>query len=462
MTGKSGRPRIKIACVAAAATVGALTLAACGNSSPGPGKNVVTIAFGSTYVMATATLAPELYGQIATEFEATHPGVTVRLIPIPGSPNDIVTKLSLLYRSPSTAPTIAEIDTPDVATFAQAGYLLPLNNYLKTASWWQGFPQAIKNEAALNGTVYAVNQGENLQALAYNEVDFRKAGLPVPWHPKTWQDIINAALTIKQKLPQVTPVWFEGGTSAGTSGIELGVGNLLAGSTDPTVFDKATGKWVADSTGLRQVFSFLHTLTADNLNAPVSDLFNPNAPGNAAGYMMAPGAAIALASNYWGSSWLKNAAPAWPQAARDIGITPLPTVDGQGSGIASLLSGWDQGIYSHAQNPALAWQVLNFMMQKQNLLQADNDGEWIPPDTAYTQDPVYLNFGAPFQAEFAKLEPYATEWPGTADFPIWSEAFQQATGALEESAGTTVSSATQTMGTYISEGLGPSQVETQK
>jgi len=460
MLRKSRRLRINIACAATVAVVTALAVSGCGNSGTGPGKNVITVAFGSNYVMATAALAPALYEGLAKQFEAAHPGVTVRLIPIPGSPNDIITKLSLLYRSPSTAPTIAEIDSVDVATFAQAGYLLPLNKDLSGASWWQGFPQTIKNEAALNGTVYAVNQGENVQALAYNKVDFRKAGLPVPWHPKTWQDIINAALAIKKNVPNVTPVWFEGGTSDGTEGVALGVGNLLAASSDPTVYDKSTGKWVTDSIGLRQTFSFIHALTVNNLNAPVADLFNPNATGNATAYMMNPGAAIALASNYWGSSWLKNDAPAWPQATQDIGITPLPTVNGQGADIATLLTGWDQGIYSRAQNPGLAWQFLNLMMQKQNLLTADNDGEWIPPDTAYTSDSLYVNFGAPFQTEFAKLEPYATEWPGTADFPIWSEAFQQATGALEQSAGTTVSSAIQTMNTFVGEGLGPSNAET--
>jgi multiple sugar transport system substrate-binding protein len=453
--------RAKLACTAAALTVGAVTLAGCGGSSAGPGKNVLTIAYGSTFVFATAALAPQYYGNIAREFEAAHPGVTVKLIPIAGSPSDIVTKLSLLYRSPSTAPTITQIDSGDVGLFAEAGYFLPLNSYVSKTSWWQGFPQVVKNETTFGGKVYAVNQGENVQALAYNKIDFRKAGLPVPWHPRTWQDIINAALTIKKKLPGVTPVWAEGGTGAGTVGVELGVGNLLAASSDPTVFDQKTGKWVIDSAGLRQTFAFIHTLAADNLNAPVADLFNPNAPGNSTTYMMSPGAAIALASNYWGASWLENQAPAWPKAAQAIGIAPLPTVNGQGSGTSSLITGWDQAIYSHAQNPALAWQLLDFMMQKKNLLAADNDGEFIPPDIAYAKDPLYLNFGAPFQAEFAKLEPYATEWPGTSNLPIWSEAFQQATGALEQNPGTSVSAAVQTMKTYISEGLGPSDVESQ-
>jgi len=85
----------------------------------------------------------------------------------------------------------------------------------------------------------------------------------------------------------------------------------------------------------------------------------------------------------------------------------------------------------------------------------------IPPDTQYASDPQYANFGAPFQTEFAKLEPYATEWPDTQDMPVWSEAFQQATGALEQSASTSVASAIASMKSYVSEQLGSNAVETQ-
>ena len=446
----------------AAITAGAVGIAACGGSSGSAGgKNVISVAYGSNYVMATAALAPELYGKWAKEFEAEHPGVTVKLIPIPGNPNDILTKLALLYRSPSTAPTIAEIDNLDIGKFATAGYLMPLNKYLATASWWKGFPAAVKNEANIGGQYYAVNQGENVQALTYNKVDFEKAGLPVPWHPTTWQQVLNAAETIKQKLPGVTPIWAEGGTGAGTEGVSLGVANLLAASTDPTVFDKGTGKWVVNSPGLQETFNFIHQLTVDNLNAPVSDLFNPNAPGNAATYVEKPGAAIGLASNYWGPFWLKYQSPLWPDAGKDVGVTPLPTYNGGGSDIGSLLTGWDNVIYKGAQNPSLAWEFLNFTMQEKNMLEFDDDGLMIPPDANYAYAPQYADFGAPFQVEFAKLEKYASEWPDTQNLPIWSQAFQQATGALEQSSGTSVASALASMKSYVSEQLGSNAVESQ-
>lgn len=458
---RPGRSWVRVSAVAAA---GALALAACSSSgstgSSGSGKKVLSIAFGSTYVMATAALAPAYYGKIATEFMAAHPGVTVNLIPIKGGPNDILTKLSLLYRSPSTAPTIAEIDTFDVAKFSAAGYFLPLDSYLPKTNWWSGFPKAIQQEGTYNGHVYAISQGENTQALMYNMAAFKKAGLPVPWQPKNWQDVLNAAMTIKAKIPGLTPMWAEGGTADGTEGAVLGVGNLLQTSSDPTVFDAQTQKWVVDSPGLRETFNFIHQLAINNLNAPVSQLFDPNATGNANGYMKSPGAAIGLASNYWGSSWLANKAPDWQQAAQIVGVAPLPTSHGQGIGYGTLMSGWDQAIYKNTPDPSLAFQLLDFMNQKEPMLQAANNIEFIPPVVAYATAPEYLNFAPPFQAEFAKFLPIAQEWPINSDFPAWSQGFQEATGALIQHPGTSVDDAINIMKNVVSQQIGADKTET--
>jgi multiple sugar transport system substrate-binding protein len=457
-TRRKVRPHL-VACVAA--IVAAVIIAGCGGSSSSSSgnKKLLTIAYGSTYVFATPQLGKEYYDKMAKDFEALHPGVTVKIVGIPGGPSDVNDKLSLLYRSPSTAPTIAQIDAGDINKFASAGYLLPLNSYLGATSWWSHIPPVVQNEAKYGGTVYGVNQGENTQAILYNKADFRKAGLPVSWHPKTWQDIINAALVIKHKIPGLTPIWAEGGTSEGTVGAILGVGNLLAGTSDPTIYDPTTKKWIVNSPGLKQTFTFIHEITKDGLGAPVSELFNSNAAGNSLAYMKSPGVAIALASNYWGSGWLKNNAPNWPQASKLIGFAPLPTSNGQGSDVATLLAGTDQAVYKDAPNKKLAFELLNFLMQKNNLLAADNDGGWIPPVTTYDNAPLYDNYGAPFQKEFAELEKDASEWPTSQNLNGWAQGFEQATGALEQSSSTTVAQAMQTMQQYAQQYLGASAVQ---
>jgi multiple sugar transport system substrate-binding protein len=465
VTHRKTRLTRRLANVSVLAAATCLALTACSSSGNGgggatSGNQTLSIAFSSEYVMATAQLAPEYYGNIAKEFMAAHPGVTVKLIPIAGGPSDITTKLALMYRNPSTAPTIAEMFDANVAQFSSAGYLLPLNKYVSSTNWWNGFPKAIQEMGTFNGQIEGISQGVNTQALMYNKADFEKAGLPVPWQPKTWQDVLNAAMTIKAKIPGLTPMWAEGGTSDGTEGVVLGVGNLLQASTTPTVYDTSSGKYVVDSPGLRETFNFIHELAVNGLNAPTSQLFDPNATGIANGVMKSPGFAIGLASNYWGSSWLANNAPAWPESSQLIGVAPLPTYDGSGAGSATLISGLQQAIYAHTPNPSLAFQLLDFMNQRSPMLKAANDIELVPPVQSYASDATYANFAPPFQTEFAKFLTNGQSWPLLGNFEAWSLAFQQATGALIQSPSTTVDQAITIMKTVTAQQLGPGMTET--
>jgi hypothetical protein len=59
----------------------------------------------------------------------------------------------------------------------------------------------------------------------------------------------------------------------------LGSANLLVTSSSPQAFNATTGKWVADSKGLREVVNFYKTASAEGLLAPPSEILDPNGPG---------------------------------------------------------------------------------------------------------------------------------------------------------------------------------------
>ncbi len=63
-----------------------------------------------------------------------------------------------------------------------------------------------------------------------------KAGLAVPWEPKTWDDILAAARTIKAKVPGVTPFNVYSGKGAGEGATMQGFEMLLYG-TKHTLYD---------------------------------------------------------------------------------------------------------------------------------------------------------------------------------------------------------------------------------
>jgi multiple sugar transport system substrate-binding protein len=458
---------VAAAVVAAVLGTGASTAASARVATPdaktAAGKTVLRVAYGSTFVFLTPALAVKWWGGVAKEFEKTHPNVTVQFEPIPGGYTDIVTKLSLLYRQSSTAPDVAELPAGQMGGWVSSGYLLPLDKYLPTASYWNQFPQSVKNETTFNGHVYAVDHGENTNALFYNIPMFKKAGIPVPWHPKNWADLISAAQKIHKALPSVWPIWLQGGSAGGTIAIQYNGGNLLQGSTNPTIFDTKTNKWVVDSPGLRQTFQFYIQLAKGGLQAPVSELLNPNAVDSVPALTAQQKMAIVVGANFYGEAWVKaTCGPCWVAAPKIMGVAYFPTENGQAPGIASALGGWELAIGAHTANASAAWDFIQTAQEQKNMINADNWGGWVPPAKSYWTAPQYVNYAPPYQAFFATIMPKAVDEPNTTDFTVWGTGFNNATGAIIQKPSTTVQQAVDIMKSYVTQQLGAGNVETLK
>ncbi|HWE13896.1 MAG TPA: extracellular solute-binding protein [Solirubrobacteraceae bacterium] len=449
--GLRGLRRGGVALLSCAAAAG---VAACGGASSGANAaspssgnaKVIKVAYGSTYVFDTTQLTTKWWNQVAQQFEAQNPGIKVQLVPIPGSYNDIVNKLSLLYRSPSTAPDVAEIPTGQIGLWQSSGYLRPLDSYLAGSSWWSKFPPVVQSEGTFGGKVYAVDQGENDSALLYNKTMFRKAGLPVPWKPKNWNDILVAARKIKAAVPGVVPLWLNAGSGSGANGLLQGINNFIVGSSTPKIQDG--NKWVVDSPGIRNSFSFMKQVYSGGLGADQTALFSPNAVTTPLTMFAQGKLAMAVGSNYYTGNWTKAiGAPYWPQAAQTMGVAPIPTENGQG--IASTLGGWDYAISAHSGNPSAAFKLINVMESEQNSIDAANWAGWVTPNRAYWSSPLFTKF-APYQQLFAQILPHATLTPSSSNYSIWVQGMGNATGSLVQNPNTSASSAVGTLSSYVS------------
>ena len=93
--------------------------------------------------------------------------------------------------------------------------------------FWKGFPADVRSEGTFDGQTYAVNSGENDSFLYYDKQILKKAGIGLPWAPKTWAQVISAAEAIKKAEPTVSPLFLAAGTDVGTNAILQGGGNLL-------------------------------------------------------------------------------------------------------------------------------------------------------------------------------------------------------------------------------------------
>lgn len=451
--------RLRSTAVAALSLTAVIGIAGCGGSSTaGSGSGnakVIKVAFGSTYVFDTDQLTTKWWNQVAQQFEAQNPGIKVQLVPIPGSYNDIVNKLSLLYRSPSTAPDVAEIPTGQIGLWQSSGFLMPLDKYLPSSTWWSKFPAVVQSEGTFGGKVYAVDQGENDSALLYNKTMFRKAGIAVPWKPTNWNDILVAARKIKASLPGIIPLWLNAGSGSGANGLLQGINNFIVGTATPKIQDG--NKWVVDSPGIRDSMTLLKQVYSEGLGASVSQLFSPNAVTTPLALFAQNKLAMAVGSNYYTGNWTKFInAPYWAQAAQTMGVTPIPTQSG--GGIASTLGGWDYAISANSGNPSAAFKLINIMENQQNSIDAANWAGWVTPNKDYWTAPAFTNF-APYQLLFAQILPHSTLTPSSGNYSIWVQGMGNATGQLAQNPSGSVSSAVSTLSSYVSNQLGGGSIE---
>jgi multiple sugar transport system substrate-binding protein len=399
----------------------AVTTAGCGTVSQAAGTKTITFAFqdfGGPVFMTWAT-------GLQKKFEKLNPGVTVKLDPIQAPENDYYTKLELMQRSSSTAPDVLYEDTFLTKSDVAAGYLMPLDNRLKQWPDWskEFFPQSKIPAEGPDGKVYGVPMGTDTRALWYNKTIFKKAGIAVPWHPKTWNDVLAAARKIKAKVPGVIPYNLYSGTPAGEASTMQGFEMLLYGTHD-TLFNPQTKKWIAPSKGLLDALTFLNTLFREKLVTSPSDALNANITNIVPQQWMPAGkVAIDQDGSWLPTNWIKGGGAPWPAWSKTLGVAAMPTAYGQKPDVTSLSGGWTLSISQRSRNPDLAWKFVKFALNKQNSLTYDIAASQIAVRKDVASSPQYLKLN-PTIKTFTSLVKYTQYRPAYSVYPQVSNEIQ--------------------------------------
>ncbi|MFD7247653.1 extracellular solute-binding protein [Streptomyces massasporeus] len=411
-----------------ALALAATTLTACGGGS-GSDPDTVKVSFKQSTDNSVKVMDTYL-ADIKKQFEKAHPGKKVELVPIKAPDSEYYTKLQQMLRSPKTAPDLVYEDTFLINSDITSGYLKPLDPYLAKWPDWNKFIDTAKAAAkGEDGKTYGVPDGTDTRGLWFNKDIFAKAGLPADWQPRTWNEVLTAARTIKKKVPDVIPLNAYTGKPVGEAATMQTFEMLLYGTgdggTDP-LYDKTSKKWIAGGRNFEDALSFVETVYKEKLGPDVSDALDPNVMTRVRGEWLPQGKlAIALDGSWLPQDWLPGSGHEWPEWSKTLGLAAMPTQNGQAPGKVSMSGGWTWSIPAKAGNPDLAFEFVKTMQTKANAQKwyVANSGIAVREDVA--EDPAYVDAqpGIKFFTDLVSTTHYRPAYPA---YPKVSTAIQEA------------------------------------
>ncbi|MFB7251028.1 sugar ABC transporter substrate-binding protein [Microbacterium sp. NPDC056234] len=330
--------------VVALGVTATLGLAACsgdsgnggGGSADGEGKTLTVWIMQGTNPDSTAFL-----DGVAAEFK-DETGATVEFEEVQWADahDRFVTSIA-----GGTTPDIAETGTTWTAEFADAGALLPIDEYVDAEDGLRDdLVEGLEVAGTYDDELYGMPWYAGVRSIIYRADIFEELGLEAP---KTWDDIITAGEAIKAAHPEIMPFPVPGDAEFQVYPWVWGADGEIAtldGDTWTSELDSAESQeGIQFYTDLATKHAFS---SAGATTWKETDLRDAFVAGNVA--MMLSG------------SWTPNAIlEANPDLEGKLGAAVIPGKDG---GIApSVLGGSHLSVFNTTENADLAWQLVELM-----------------------------------------------------------------------------------------------------
>lgn len=302
-------------------------------------------------------------------FEA-ETGEKVNAIKLPGAGYDQRTALDL---AAGTAADVIQMDSFMVSEFASAGYLEPLTEQAKGWDQYQYYMPGLLEVASYDGNVYALPTDTDVRMLWYDKSNFEKAGIPTPWAPKNWAEVLDAAQKLKDAGVQY-PFQLPAGNKQGEAATMQGFYMALLGADVPEgdrnrLLNRETGQWIGDSPAIRKTLDLYKQVYQDM--AVPADLNYAADIGAAVREALANDQIGILASGSWEDAclWDCNGVNLPSREERDalVGWTPWPGSGDPGTKATTNISGgWTIGVNSKAADKALAFKLVSTIFDIDN------------------------------------------------------------------------------------------------
>jgi multiple sugar transport system substrate-binding protein len=385
-----------------------------GSSDEGKsGKRTVKIAYkepGGNEAMTKWMTAAK------AEFEATYPDVSVELSANLSNEADYNTKTALILQSDDSLD-IVHVDSFLVPALVGPGYLaaIPTDEW---AEYNDQFAGNVKEGMKIDGSTYAVSFSTDTRGLYYSIPVFKKAGIPLPFAPKNWSDI----LTTVQKLHDAGiayPIWMNGSKAQG-EGTTMQTFEMLISGTKDWIIDG--DKWVAKADGITHSLKFIQAIYDMGVYTNNELATMLDAQGwQALNKKMLEGKEIGIVLD---GNWKGGDFKGYEDS---IAVTAMPQEFG--NGFTSMSGGWTLGISSLSKNKDLAMDFLKIACNKKNMLLYVNTSGDMTTRRDVAADKAYIE-GGQFRADMTPFAEYTHFRPGKELYPSISVEIQAAVEAV--------------------------------
>lgn len=301
--------------------------------------------------------------------------VTVQALETPGTGEQIRQQFVLDLGVGEGADILA-FDGFWLPEFVEGGLIQPLSALVGDAALeWEGWsvtPEGLQNILSFGGELYGIARGTDARVIWYRTDLFEQAGLPADWQPTSWDELLDAARTIKEALPDVTPLQLNAGTAMGEATTMQGYLMALLGAGQH-IYDFEAGKWIASSPAILDTLNLYQTiyvteelgdaryqLTQDGRDRSFEDFSNGTV-------------AMLVEGDYLWRGPLAPVGGNFPMEDRDelVSFAMMPAIEPgagyNGQDFVTISGGTGFILNPNTEHPEEAWALLSYMFSREAL-----------------------------------------------------------------------------------------------
>jgi len=305
------------------------------------------------------------------EYKAIKPNVEIQTIVLSGGANDRQAKMTMMMQSPQTSPDIMNEDGFKINADASAGYLFPLDNYIAEWNEWDSFFSNVQEMGrAVDGKVYGIPLTVDVLGLWYDKGLLAEAGIPIPFAPKTWKEVLDAANKIKALGKKDVIPYFITTAKTFPERASMRLFQPLYNGTGNSIYNPEIGKWTINKKAFLDVCNYVNQIcNIDKLGPPLDLGVQNQVESIIQSSLMKEGkVGIWLSGNWMCRNWAPGMQYEWPGVTEKVGFTAIPTQFGQDPFYTSMSGGWTLTIPQNAKNKDGAWDFIKFLSGKDSYL----------------------------------------------------------------------------------------------